>query len=81
MVKLMLWLVEHTDADRLALAGVQHGHVAATAEDLAGLDVPTLVLVGLDDDVNGDPQALADAIPGARLERDPAQALRLGRGR
>lgn len=71
MVRLMLWLVEHAGADRMALAGVQHGHVAVTAPELSKIAIPTLVVVGLDDDVNGDPRVLADAIQGASLVRVP----------
>jgi pimeloyl-ACP methyl ester carboxylesterase len=50
---------------------VQHGHVALLAEDMAQVTTPTLVLCGLDDDLNGDPAILQRAIPNARLVRIP----------
>ncbi|MGH7022633.1 MAG: alpha/beta fold hydrolase, partial [Caulobacteraceae bacterium] len=59
--------------DRLALAACSEGHGrAVTADDLAGIRAPTLVVAGSLDDIAGDPQRLADAIPGAKCVSLPA---------
>lgn len=58
---------ENQGEDRLALAACSRGRGgAASAEDLSRLAVPTLVVAGSLDDLAGEPQALADAIPGAK---------------
>ena len=51
-----------------ALAACSQGRGAAPIgpDDLFGLRVPTLVVAGSLDQMAGDPQALADAIPGAK---------------
>lgn len=67
----MVQAIESMGGDRRALAGVQHGHVALPAHDLATIRVPTLVLCGDADDVNGDPAVLTAAIPSGRLVRIP----------
>ena len=59
--------------DRLALAACSQGRgVSADAEALWGLRVPTLVAAGSRDELAGDPQALAEAIPGAKAVTLPA---------
>jgi pimeloyl-ACP methyl ester carboxylesterase len=60
--------------DRLALAAFSQGRGGlALAEDhLATLRPPTLVVAGSRDEMAGDPQALADAIPGAKSVTLPA---------
>ena len=53
--------------DRLALAACSQGQGAPVdIAVLQGLFVPTLVVAGSRDHLAGDPQALADAIPGAK---------------
>lgn len=53
--------------DRLALAAFIRGPAdAVTRDDLRTVSAPTLVAAGARDDLAGDPQSLADAIPGAR---------------
>jgi pimeloyl-ACP methyl ester carboxylesterase len=53
--------------DRLALAAFTRAPGSAfAAEDLFAIRSPTLVAAGARDALAGDPQALADAIPGAR---------------
>lgn len=64
---------ENQGEDRLALAACSQGRGgSAGAEDLRGLAVPTLVVAGSRDELAGDPQALADAIPGAKAVTLPA---------
>jgi pimeloyl-ACP methyl ester carboxylesterase len=60
--------------DRLALAAFSQGRggLALAEDDLAGLRPPTLVVAGSRDEMAGDPQALADAIPGAKSVTLPA---------
>ena len=53
--------------DRLALAACSQGQGAPLDLDaLWGLNLPVLVVAGARDHLAGDPQALADAIPGAK---------------
>lgn len=53
--------------DRLALAALARAPRAPlTREELATLAIPVLVVAGSRDALAGDPQVLADAIPGAR---------------
>jgi pimeloyl-ACP methyl ester carboxylesterase len=64
---------EAQGADRLALAACAQARAdGLSAGDLARLAVPTLVVAGGRDDIAGDPQRLADAIPGARAVTLPA---------
>jgi pimeloyl-ACP methyl ester carboxylesterase len=65
---------ENQGEDRLALAACSggRGDGAAGAGDLWGLSVPTLVVAGSLDQLAGDPQVLADAIPGAKAVTLPA---------
>ncbi|MGH6956137.1 MAG: alpha/beta fold hydrolase [Caulobacteraceae bacterium] len=65
---------EQQGEDRLALAAFSEGRggAALTEADLAGLAVPTLVVAGSRDEMAGDPQTLADAIPGAKAVTLPA---------
>ena len=59
--------------DRLALAACSQGRGgAAGADAIWGLNVPTLIVAGSRDELAGDPQALADAIPGAKSVTLPA---------
>jgi pimeloyl-ACP methyl ester carboxylesterase len=60
--------------DRLALAAFTEGRggTALTADDLFGVRAPTLVVAGSRDEMAGDPQGLADAIPGAKAVTLPA---------
>ena len=58
--------------DLLALAACSEGRGRPLpADDLAGLSVPTLVIAGALDEIAGDPQPLADAIPGAKCVAVP----------
>lgn len=58
--------------DLLALAACSEGRGRPlSADDLAGLSVPTLVIAGALDEIAGDPQPLADAIPGAKCVAVP----------
>ena len=59
---------EQQGEDRLALAAFTEGRGGPGFErdDLAAIAVPTLVVAGSRDQLAGDPQALADAIPGAK---------------
>ena len=54
-------------AARLLLGSVED----SAADDLARIAMPTLVVCGDQDRDNGSPQALADALPDARLEEIP----------
>ncbi|WP_417582300.1 alpha/beta fold hydrolase [Pelagibacterium sp.] len=55
---------EHTKSDLKALSACMAGSRTPLSEDLvATIDVPVLVAVGSDDDVGGDPAALADLMP------------------
>jgi len=57
-----------TGADRLALAALQRArHRPPSLERLADIRLPTLVVVGERDTLVGSGEALAEAIPGARL--------------
>ena len=60
--------------DRLALAAFSQGRGGAglSEGDLALLRPPTLVVAGSRDEMAGDPQELADAIPGAKSVTLPA---------
>ena len=64
---------ENQGEDRAALAACSQGQGgSAGADALWGLRTPTLVVAGSRDDLAGDPQVLADAIPGARAVTLPA---------
>ena len=60
--------------DRLALAAFTEGRSTAAldADDLLAIRAPTLVVAGSRDEMAGDPQGLADAIPGAKSVTLPA---------
>ena len=60
--------------DRFALAAFTEGRDGAplSADDLFGIRMPTLVVAGSRDEMAGDPQGLADAIPGAKSVSLPA---------
>ena len=65
---------EQQGEDRLALAAVTQGRggAAIAKEDLAAIAMPALVVAGQRDQMAGDPQALADLIPGAKAVTLPA---------
>jgi len=64
---------EQQGEDRLALAAFTQGRGGAIEkDDLATLAMPTLVVAGSRDQMAGDPQALADLIPGAKAVTLPA---------
>jgi pimeloyl-ACP methyl ester carboxylesterase len=59
--------------DRLALAAFSQGRGAGLGPDeIAAILTPTLVVAGSRDEMAGDPQALADVIPGAKAVSLPA---------
>lgn len=64
-----------TGADRHALAGVMRAGGPVTPEELARITAPVLVLTGTEDDLVGDPRAVADLIPGAVVARCPGDHL------
>jgi pimeloyl-ACP methyl ester carboxylesterase len=67
---------EATGGDLQALAAVQRsGMGLGSAEALASIDVPTLVLTGADDTLVGGVRTLAEVIPGARLVTVPGDHL------
>jgi pimeloyl-ACP methyl ester carboxylesterase len=73
MLKSFRHFADEQGEDRLALAACSEGTGrTVTAEDLAGLAPPTLVVAGARDELAGDPQILADAIPGAKAVTLPA---------
>lgn len=55
--------VKTVDADPVALSAVIGANVPMTAEEIAGVEVPTLVLMGAQDDDHGSGQELADLLP------------------
>jgi pimeloyl-ACP methyl ester carboxylesterase len=55
--------------DPQALLGVLSSFVPTTAEDLADLPVPTLIVCGQDDQDNGSAEGLAAVMPRARAVR------------
>jgi pimeloyl-ACP methyl ester carboxylesterase len=65
---------EQQGEDRLALAAFTEGRggLAINEDDLALMRPPTLVVAGSRDEMAGDPQVLADAIPGAKSVTLPA---------
>lgn len=55
---------EHTKSDLEALAAcMASSRVRISAEDVAHIAAPVLVAVGSDDEIGGDPKALADLMP------------------
>ena len=65
---------EQQGEDRMALAAFTEGRdgPGIDRDDLAAIRTPTLVVAGARDQLAGDPQALADAIPGAKSVTLPA---------
>lgn len=57
---------EATGSDRHALAAIMRAPFRPVG-DVSQIRIPTLVLVGADDELATNPEILADAIPGARL--------------
>lgn len=65
---------DQTAQDRRALAACWRRPIrVVAAEELASLAVPTLIAVGEQDGVAGDPEPLARGIPGATLTRLPGK--------
>ncbi len=60
-----------TRGDPVALRLLLDSFVDTSAEELAGIAMPTLVLSGEDDNDNGSVDALADILPSARVVRIP----------
>ncbi len=57
---------EQTKSDRMALAAcIETSRTLLSAEQMARLDMPTLIAVGTKDDIAGSPQALAALMPHA----------------
>ena len=64
---------ENQGEDRLALAACSEGAGrAVAADDFASIAARTVVITGSADTIAGDPQPLADAIPGAKCVSLPA---------
>jgi len=64
---------ENQGEDRLALAACGEGRgEGSDPDDFLRLTMPVLIATGSRDEIAGDPQVLADAIPGARLVSLPA---------
>jgi pimeloyl-ACP methyl ester carboxylesterase len=64
---------ENQGEDRLALAACSEGSGRlVSADDLARIAAPTVVITGSADKIAGDPRPLADAIPGAKYVSLPA---------
>lgn len=61
--------------DRVAARLLLESVLDIGPEDLASITMPALVVCGEDDRDNGDPQALADALPDARLELVPGHHM------
>jgi pimeloyl-ACP methyl ester carboxylesterase len=64
-------LADSIRADRLALAALMQAGRPRPADPLDEITVPVLVVAGTDDELAGDPQGLADRIPGARAVTVP----------
>jgi pimeloyl-ACP methyl ester carboxylesterase len=80
MQRMFRVFAEATKSDLRALAACMRGsRHAMSEEECANIAAPTLVCVGSDDDVAGDPLALAQLIPGARAlvipDRDHNRAV------
>jgi pimeloyl-ACP methyl ester carboxylesterase len=61
---------DQTKSDRIALAAcIRSTRDLLTVEDLRRIDNPALVAVGTKDDIGGDPEPFADALPGGRVFR------------
>ncbi|MEO5866690.1 MAG: alpha/beta hydrolase [Sphingomonas sp.] len=73
------WMTEAflktTKGDGIALLRVLDTFVDTPAEALSHIDQPTLVLTGVDDDDNGSPAALADAMPHATFREVPGNHM------
>ena len=66
------YFADEQGEDRLALAACSQGEGAeVTPEMLGGLKMPVLVVTGARDALAGDPQMLAEAIPGGRAVTVP----------
>jgi pimeloyl-ACP methyl ester carboxylesterase len=67
MLKGFRLFADQQGEDRLALAASSEGAQGNLGRvSLAGLPMPVLVVAGARDEIAGDPQALADVIPGAK---------------
>jgi len=66
---------ERSNNDLMALSAIQRSIRAGRPGDLSAISVPTLVVAGVDDRLAGDPQGLADRIPGAIARSVPGNHL------
>lgn len=66
---------ERNGNDLDALAALQRAALAGAAGDVRAICIPTLVVAGVDDQLAGPPQALADLIPGAVAVTIPGNHL------
>lgn len=67
MQRMFRTFAEATKSDLRALAAAMRGmRQTLPAEDVRRIDIPTLVAVGTEDDVAGDPEALASLFPRGR---------------
>lgn len=64
-----------TKADRLALAALQRSRVVEGHPELQSISVPVLIVAGDRDTLIGDPQAVARALPDARVAVVPGDHL------
>jgi pimeloyl-ACP methyl ester carboxylesterase len=72
MLKSFRHFADEQKEDRLALAACSRGpRTPLTPELLMGIRRPTLVIAGMRDQLAGQPQVLADAIPGAKAVTVP----------
>ena len=73
------WMTEAflktTGGDPEALLLILNTFADTSAEELAAISTPILVVTGEDDDDNGSAEALADAIPGARFQSIPGNHM------
>jgi pimeloyl-ACP methyl ester carboxylesterase len=66
---------ERSNNDLQALSAIQRVAQQGRPGDLSAIAVPTLVVAGVDDLLAGDPQGLADRIPGAIAREVPGDHL------
>ena len=73
------WLTEAflktTKGDPQALLQVLETFIDTSEEEIAAIDVPVLVVTGVDDDDNGSGQAVADLLPHGRFAEVPGNHM------
>lgn len=73
------WLAEAflktTGGDPKAMLPLLGSFMDSTEEELRSIAMPTLILLGSEDDDNGSGEALADAIPNARFQSVPGNHM------